>query len=121
MQTRGEFAAPPGAAIVRLHGAGPDWLERVPAVPAPHLLTVTTTTPGQRDVTSALLAGRGYRIAGMLRSEAPHVDILVPIMVAQTEADFFRQLLRVADRAFDLRLGPVQAFLGPAIAGHRLR
>lgn len=120
MPNTGGLGTPPGAAIVRLIGAGSAWLERLPGVPRPHILTVTITEPSQRDVASTLLEERGYRIAGQVRADAAHIDVLVPIAIAQSERDFFVALLAVGDKAFDLRLGPVQRLLGPAIAGHRL-
>lgn len=118
MRSDDTLEQPPGAALVRIAAIGGEWLDRVPIVPRGRTLTVTVGRSEHRDVSAPTLAERGYRIVGGVGDGAPHVDVLVEIALAQAEPAWFRSLLAVADRAFDLRLGPVQALLGPTLAVH---
>lgn len=110
---------PLGAALVRLAADDASWVHRVPAVPAPHLLTATVHGRDLADVPSSDLAARGVRILAVHDADGQgHVDLVVPVALAQGQPQWFHDLLTTVDRAWDLRLGPVQALFGDTLAVH---
>lgn len=117
------LAPPPGAVLVRVRADAPDWIHRVPAVPAGDVVTVSVSDTALREVPSADLLARGYRIVGVHPWRAATdghgaVDLLVTAALIDHHPGWWQRLLGVADRAFDLRLGPVQRVLGQEIALH---
>ena len=117
------LAPPPGAVLVRVRADSPSWIHRVPAVPAGDVVTVSVSDAALREVASADLLHRGYRIVGVHPWRAATdghgaVDLLVTAALVERAPAWWQQLLLVADRAFDLRLGPVQRVLGQEIALH---
>lgn len=123
MATVERLAPPPGAVLVRVRADGPSWIDRVPAVPAGHVVTVSVSDPTLRGVASEDLLRCGYRIVGVHPWRAATdghaaVDLLVTAPLVEAAPAWWRALLAVADRAFDLRLGPVQRVLGQEIALH---
>ena len=112
------LAPPPGALLVRVATTGPSWIDRLPPVPGQHEITVSLSDPTQREIPSARLAASGYRIVGCHPNHTDTVDLLVPAAVIADHREWWREVLAVADRAFDLRLGPVQRILGAEISLH---
>jgi hypothetical protein len=112
------LAPPPGALLVRVATTGPSWVGRLPPVPGGLEITVSVSAPDQREIPSDRLAASGYRIVGCHPNRTGTVDLLVPASVIAAHPDWWRQVLAVADRAFDLRLGPVQRILGAEISLH---
>lgn len=123
MATVERLAPPPGAMLVRVRADGPTWIDRVPSVPAGNVVTVSVSDPALREVASEDLLRCGYRIVGVHPWRAATdghatVDLLVTAQLVESSPAWWRALLSVADRAFDLRLGPVQRVLGQEIALH---
>ena len=120
------LAPPPGAVLVRVRASSPAWIHRVPAVPAGDAVTVSVSDAALREVASADLLERGYRVVGIHPWRAGTdghgaVDLLVTAALIDRAPAWWQALLAVADRAFDLRLGPVQRVLGQEIALHLTR
>lgn len=123
MDTVERLAPPPGAVLVRVRADAPTWIRRVPPVPSGQVVTVSVSDTSLRDVPSEELLRCGYRVVGVHPWRAATdghgaVDLLVTAPLIETHPAWWRQLLSVADRAFDLRLGPVQRVLGQEIALH---
>jgi hypothetical protein len=123
MATVERLAPPPGAVLVRVRADAPTWIARVPAVPAGHVVTVSVSDAALREVASEDLLRCGYRIVGVhpwraATDDHGSVDLLVTAPLVADHPRWWRDLLAVADRAFDLRLGPVQRVLGQEIALH---
>lgn len=117
------LAPPPGAVLVRVRADGPTWIDRLPPVPDGHLVTVSVSDVALREVPSADLLRCGYRIVGIhpwraATDDHGAVDLLVTAPLIEAQPRWWRDLVAVADRAFDLRLGPVQRVLGQEIALH---
>lgn len=109
-----------GATLIRLHAEGPEWIDRLPPVPVGEVVTVTVSDAALRQVPPQRLLETGYRVVGMHppTADGPTVDLLVSAEMAAGHVGFLRQLVGCADRAFDLRMGPVQLALGPELAIH---
>lgn len=123
MGTAERLVPPPGAVLVRVRADSASWISRVPPVPAGELVTVSVSDPALREVPTAELLRSGYRIVGVHPWRAATdahgaVDLLVTAPLVEQHPAWWRALLAVADRAFDLRLGPVQQVLGQEIALH---
>ncbi len=117
------LAPPPGSVLVRVRADSPAWIHRVPPVPGGDAVTVSVSDASLREVASPDLLERGYRVVGIHPWRAATdghgaVDLLVTAALVEREPVWWQQLLAVADRAFDLRLGPVQRVLGQEIALH---
>ena len=117
------IAPPPGAVLVRVRADGPAWIHRVPPVPSGHLVTVSVSDAALREVPGADLLRCGYRIVGVHPWRAATdghgaVDLLVTAPLIEAHPAWWQGVVAVADRAFDLRLGPVQRVLGQEIALH---
>lgn len=115
------LAPPVGGALVRIRCTDAGWIRMLPAVPGGATVTVATATAAQRRVDDAALARSGYRIVGpQPRSGMPQaVELLVPARLMAAEPAWWSAVLAVADRAYDLRMGPVQAVLGRHLDPHR--
>lgn len=115
------LAPPTGGALVRVHADDGSWVHRLPTVPRGCTITVSTATAAQREVGAADLLHSGYRITGRQPSSRlpAAVELLVNADMMAAEPAWWRQLLTVADRAFDLRLGPVQAVMGSHLRAHQ--
>lgn len=114
------LAAPAGSALVRIEAAGADWIDRLPPVPAGHVVTVAVGSPAHREVTDDALSATGYRIVGPQPNTAlpAAVELLVPGALMVAEPQWWSRILGVADQAFDLRLGPVQMIMGNHLPVH---
>lgn len=115
------LAPPPGAMLVRTRASGTDWAQRLPPVPGGHLVTASVGHPHLREVPAADLLASGYRVVGVhggTGHDGDTVDLLVRSDLVAAHPAWWRRLAAVADRAFDLRHGPVQAVLGREIALH---
>lgn len=114
------LAAPAGSALVRVEADGGEWIDRLPPVPAGHVVTVAVGCRAHRRVTDDALAATGYRVVGHQpdTSLPSAVELLVPGALMAAEPSWWSRLLRVADQAFDLRLGPVQMVMGNHLPVH---
>lgn len=115
------LAPPAGGALVRVHADDGSWIDRLPPVPGSNVVTVSISDTAQRAVADRDLARSGYRIVGpQPRSRLPQgVELLVSAELMAAEPGWWQALLEVADRAFDLRLGPVQLVMGNHLTVHR--
>lgn len=113
---------PPGAVLVRVFAHGLSWARSLPAVPGGDTVTVTVSSERLRRVPADDLVSHGYRIVGVHadrpRGRGDVVDIFVPSELQQTQPEWFRALLDVADRAFDCDFGPVRRLLGAQLSLH---
>lgn len=114
------LAAPAGAALVRVLARGGEWIHRLPDVPAGGTVTVSIGTTAHRDVADLDLLRSGYRVVGPHpRSRLPEgVELLVTAEMMAAHPQWWQAVLRVADKAFDLRLGPVQLVMGNHLTPH---
>jgi hypothetical protein len=113
---------PPGAVLVRVFAHGLSWVRSLPAVPVGTTVTVTVSSERLRRVPADDLVSQGYRIVGVHpdrpRGRGDVVDLFVTAELQAARPDWFRELLEVADRAFDCELGPVRHLLGGQLALH---
>lgn len=110
-----------GAVLVRLRADGPDWAARLPTAPTSQVLTVTVGHPSLLPVPVDDLIAGGYRIVGVASSERPFgacVDVFVPARLREEAPGWWAEMTRLADRIFDLRMGPVWSVLGPELELH---
>lgn len=110
-----------GAVIVRLRAPDRSWISQLPVVPGELTLTVTVGRSDLLPVPVDELVGRGYRLVGVAaehRPIGPTVDILVPIRLREQRPDWWGQLAPLAERVFDLRMGPVRQLLAAEIDLH---
>ncbi len=110
-----------GAVIVRLRAPDRSWVSQLPVVPGDLTLTVTVGRSDLLPVPVDELVGRGYRLVGVAaehRPIGPTVDILVPMPLRQERPDWWGQLAPLAERVFDLRMGPVRQLLAAEIELH---
>lgn len=123
MGTLERLAPPPGAVLVRVRADTPSWIDRLPPVPGRGVVTVSVSDPSLREVSSAALQRGGYRVVGVhpwrpATDGHGSVDLLVTSLLIESQPAWWHDLLVIADRAFDLRLGPVQRVLGQEIVLH---
>lgn len=114
-------APPDGSVLVRVRSADRGWARRLPRVPDGLVLTVTVGDPSLLPVPVDDLVSGGYRVVGVAPHDPPlgrHVDVLVPAHVRTAHPAWWRSLLVLAERAFDLRLGPVRSVLAAELELH---
>jgi hypothetical protein len=110
-----------GAVIVRLRASDRSWIRELPVVPGSRTLTVTVGRADLLPVPVEELLARGYRLVGVAaehRPIGPTVDVLVPAGLRESAPDWWAQLQPLAERVFDLRMGPVRAVLAAEIELH---
>lgn len=110
-----------GAVIVRVRAPDRSWISQLPVVPGDRTLTVTVGRSDLLPVAVDELVGRGYRLVGVAaehRPIGPTVDILVPIPLRDERPDWWARLAPLAERVFDLRMGPVRQLLAAEIELH---
>jgi hypothetical protein len=110
-----------GAVIVRLRADDRSWISQLPVVPGDLTLTVTVGRSDLLPVPASELVNRGYRLVGVAaehRPIGPTVDILVPIPLREQHPDWWARLAPLAERVFDLRMGPVRQLLAAEIELH---
>ncbi|MBW3621202.1 MAG: hypothetical protein KY461_13235 [Actinobacteria bacterium] len=123
MTSTEERATPPaGAVLVRVFAHGLSWVRSLPVVPDGATVTATVSNPRLRRVPADDLVSHGYRVVGTSatrpRGAGDVVDLLVPRELRLAHEGWFRELLGLADRAFDCDLGPVRRLLGAELALH---
>jgi hypothetical protein len=94
---------------VRVDASDPTWSVGLPHAPHPWGPTVSILGE-RRDRESADLARRGYRLVGIgpARAGADRTaDLLVPEALRDEAPQWWRPVLLLAQRVFDLRMGPV--------------
>ncbi len=110
-----------GAVIVRLRAEDRGWIGELPVVPGARTLTVTVGRADLLPVPVEELLARGYRLVGVAaehRPIGPTVDVLVPASLREEASDWWEQLEPLAERVFDLRMGPVRLVLAAEIDVH---
>lgn len=110
-----------GAVIVRLRAPDRTWIAELPPVPGDRTLTVTVGRSDLLPVPVDELIGRGYRLVGVAaehRPIGPTVDVFVPIALREERPDWWAHLAPLAERVFDLRMGPVRLLLAAEIDLH---
>lgn len=110
-----------GAVIVRLRAPDRNWIRTLPVVPDRRTLTVTVGRSDLLPVPVDELISRGYRLVGVAaehRPIGPTVDVLVPIPLREERPDWWARLAPLAERVFDLRMGPVRQLLAAEIEMH---
>ena len=108
-----------GPVLVRVDASGDDWLLGLPSLPDAARIGVTVGDAALlRD--GDALALRGYDLVQVVPGRRPgmHADLLVPAALREAHARWFSALLLVADRVFDLRVGPVQIALHAELMAH---
>ncbi len=110
-----------GAVIVRLRAPDPGWISELPVVPDSRTLTVTVGRSDLLPVPVDELMVRGYRLVGVAaehRPIGPTVDVMVPAGLREDEPEWWAQFESLAERVFDLRMGPVRFVLAAEIDVH---
>ncbi len=108
-----------GAALVRIHVDGPHAIQALPAMNPPWELTVALGGP-ELLVHHDELSRRGYRIVDVADEPAARnqLDVFVSAAFRASEAATWRTLHALAERVFDLRMGPVRLLLARQVAHH---
>ncbi|MEX2328531.1 MAG: hypothetical protein WD575_02280 [Nitriliruptoraceae bacterium] len=110
-----------GAILVRIPVDDASWADLLPPAPAGRTLTVSVGHPVLVPAIDTLEA-RGYRFAGVVdptRLTGHSVDVMIPADVRTQFPDLVTTLMGMADRVFDLRMGPVMHVLAAELALHR--
>ena len=110
-----------GAVIVRLRAPDVGWISELPVVPGSRTLTVTVGRADLLPVPTEELLARGYRLVGVAaehRPIGPTVDVMVPAGLREDEPEWWAQFESLAERVFDLRMGPVRFVLAAEIDVH---
>ena len=121
MAARAHPRVPDGAVLVRVRAQGPEWAARLPPAPTRQVLTVTVGHPSLLPVPVDDLISGGYRIVGVASSERPVgacVDVLVPGELRTQAPEWWARMAGLAERIFDLRMGPVWTVLGAELELH---
>ncbi len=108
-----------GAALVRIQVMGPHAARALPSVNPPHELTVSLGSP-EMLAHHDELAQRGYRIVDVADEPTAHgrLDVFVPAAFRASDAATWQELYALAERVFDLRMGPVRLLLARQVAHH---
>ena len=110
-----------GDVLVRLRATDRAWAAALPPVPAGEVLTVTVGHPQLLPTPADDLVAGGYRIVGVAATADPlglSVDVLVPGHLRVGHPAWWERFAPLAERVFDLRLGPVQQLLAAQLADH---
>lgn len=112
---------PPGSVLLRVVADDASWIERVPRVPAGHVVPVTVDRPELARVPVDELVARGYRVRATI--PAPFdgrgsVDLLVLPRLRRDHPGWWADACFVADRVFDLEMGPVRLLFTPTLRVH---
>lgn len=109
-----------GTVIVRLRAEDQGWIHQLPVVRG-RSLTVTVGRADLLPVPAEELLARGYRLVGVAaehRPIGPAVDVMVPASLREEQPGWWAQLEPLAERVFDLRMGPVRQVLAAEIDVH---
>jgi hypothetical protein len=110
-----------GDVLVRLPAIDEAWAATLPPAPGGHVLTLTLGHPALLPGPGATSLPAGYRIVGVATERRPigrTVDVFVPALVRSEHPDWWTATLHLAERVFDLRLGPVQRVLAAELELH---
>lgn len=113
--------ANPGV-LLRLPACDRSWPDRLPTVPGRYALTISVGDPALLPLDPTSIEAQGYRIVGVAatpRSTGATIDVLIPGPLLAQEPDWVVLLAERAQRAFDLRMGPVQHVLAAELQMHR--
>lgn len=113
---------PTGSVLVRLPILGPDALATLPAVPAPHQVTISLGDPALRAlVAPGTLEALGYQLVGAHDVDGlllPEALVLVRAVLVTAHTAWMKRLLARADKAWDLDLGPARMIMRSRIERH---
>lgn len=105
---------------VEIGVADGSWVERLPPAPSSAQVSVSfdDVELAARDRTA--VTDLGYRVVGTagVRSAADVAHLLVALSTAERHPRWWRALLDVAGRVYDLRFGPVQLALADVLRAH---
>ena len=110
-----------GDVLVRIRAADRGWARALPPVPSGEPLTVSVGGRDLLPIPGDDLVAAGYRLVGVATEErrtAGTIDVLVPAALRHEHPDWWRSFAPLAERVFDLRLGPVQLVLAPELDLH---
>lgn len=110
-----------GDVLVRVRVRDRNWAASLPAVPAGEPLTVSVGDPTLLPTPADDLVAGGYRIVGVASERASigrSVDVLVPAALRHSYPGWWQRFAPLAERVFDLRLGPVRRILAGQLALH---
>ncbi|MEX0836418.1 MAG: hypothetical protein WD010_10025 [Nitriliruptor sp.] len=113
---------PEDTLLVRVPAADRAWARRLPRVPDGYILTVTVGSADLAPVPADDLVAGGYRIVGVAADHRPLgrlVDVCVPPDLRSRNPGWWIELVELADRVFDPRLGPVARVLAAELDLHR--
>ncbi len=113
--------ADPGV-LLRIAARDRGWPAHLPPVPAGNRLTVTVGHPRLLPVDSEATAAAGYVVVGVAAAHRPigaTIDVLVPGVFLTGHPEWMEAVRPLAERVFDLRMGPVQRVLAAELAVHR--
>lgn len=121
----GKLAVPATATLVRIVTLDNHWPERLPIVPAGHLVSATVTSAAMASRWPEL-EERGYRYAGKVAAPllvrgaevTDVVDVVVDEPLVAQESAWWRALLREAVHTFPLAFGPVLTVFDEVLAKH---
>lgn len=105
---------------MRIGARDRDWPLLLPAAPKNVRLTVTLGHPKLCPL-DTVAQERGYTVVGVAAGHRPIgacVDVWLPPAVLTRHADWVGSFRDLADRVFDLRLGPVRFALADELAMH---
>jgi hypothetical protein len=106
--------------LVRIAARDRNWPALLPATPKNVHLTVTLGHPNLCPIDDEAFE-RGYRIVGVASGHRPIgacVDVWLPQFVLTRHAEWASPFRTLAERVFDLRLGPVRFALEHELALH---
>lgn len=111
-----------GGVVVRVFAHGTAWPRVLPSLPDDATASVTVSHDRLAEIPTATLRRCGYRIAGVSPVPDPDagevVDVLATAALRRAHPSWFRSLVDVATRVFDLRFGPVRRLLAPTLRAH---
>jgi hypothetical protein len=100
--------------------SGHRWAEDLPPVPDGHRVTVTFSTDLDAAHHGPALDLLGYQVVGVHPGPPGRcvADFLVSQPLLESHPTWWRSLAGLADRAFNLALGPVLSSLAPVLRRH---
>ena len=110
-----------GDVLVRLPARTSAWVATLPRAPEGERLTVTLGHPDLMPRDPSSVVDAGYRIVGAASDRHPigaTIDVYVPAAVREAHPAWWQLLHSLAERVFDLRLGPVQLVLANELELH---
>lgn len=113
-------AEPPLRLCVEVSVEDPAWIEHLPPAPANHDVRISFDSARfvARDQQAVTELGYPCVGVGVVTHTSDVAHLLVPIDVVTSHPRWWRALLDLARRVYDLRFGPVQIALRDVLARH---